>query len=106
MKHTVLYTLRWGLPVLTSCRFVLVRKPKETPAPTAFGHAPVRSINLAMVHAYFEIGRIIVEEEQGGDDRAQYGKQVLQRLSRRLTDEFGKGYSPDNLKLMRRFYIV
>lgn len=69
-------------------------------------NAAMRSINLAMVHAYFEIGRIIVEEEQGGDDRAQYGKQVLQRLSRRLTDEFGKGYSPDNLKLMRRFYIV
>lgn len=65
-----------------------------------------RSVNLAMVYAYFEVGCIIVEKEQDGSSRAEYGKHVLSRLSQRLTDEFGKGYSVDNLKLMRRFYRV
>ncbi len=68
--------------------------------------AVARSVNLTMVYAYFEIGRIIVEEEQGGEKRAEYGKQIIKRLSMQLTKEFGKGYSIDNLKLMRRFYVV
>ena len=64
------------------------------------------AVNLSMVYAYFEIGRRIVEEEQNGENRAEYGKQLLQVLSKHLTKTFGKGYSADNLKLMRRFYIV
>ena len=64
------------------------------------------SVNLTMVYTYYEIGRRIVDEEQNGADRAEYGKRLLQELSEYLTDEFGKGFSADNLKLMRRFYIV
>lgn len=64
------------------------------------------SINVAMVYAYFEIGRMIVEEEQRGADRAEYGKQVLRELSDYLSAEFGKGFSVDNLKLMRRFFRI
>lgn len=59
-----------------------------------------------MVYAYFEIGRMIVEEEQHGANRAAYGTQLLKELSLYLTQQFGKGYSAENLKLMRRFYMV
>jgi predicted nuclease of restriction endonuclease-like (RecB) superfamily len=64
------------------------------------------AVNLSMVYAYFEIGRMIVEEEQHGENRAAYGKQLLRELSAYLTGAFGKGYSAENLKLMRRFYTV
>ena len=64
------------------------------------------AINVSMVYTYFEIGRMIVEVEQGGSQRAEYGKAVLKGLSERLTERFGRGYSEDNLKLMRRFYLV
>ncbi len=64
------------------------------------------AVNLTMVYAYFEIGRMIIEEEQNGKNRAAYGKQILQELSAYLTAQFGKGFSVDNLKLMRRFYVV
>ncbi len=64
------------------------------------------AVNLAMVYAYYEIGRMIVEEEQHGQNRAAYGKQILQELSKYLTTKYGKGYSAENLKLMRRFYNV
>ena len=64
------------------------------------------AVNLSMVYAYYEIGRMIVEEEQHGENRAAYGKQLLRELSAYLTGTFGKGYSAENLKLMRRFYTV
>lgn len=64
------------------------------------------AINISMVYTYYEIGRMIVKEEQNGSDRAEYGKHIIENLSAYLTDHFGKGYSTDNLKLMRRFYIV
>jgi hypothetical protein len=54
----------------------------------------------------FEIGRRIVEHEQQGVQRAEYGKLVLKTLSERLTAEFGKRFSEDSLSLMRKFYIV
>lgn len=66
----------------------------------------VRAVNHTMVYTYFEIGRMIVEEEQKGQDRAGYGKQLLKVLSDHLTKEFGKGFSVDNLENMRRFYLV
>ena len=66
----------------------------------------VRNINQTMVYTYFEIGRMIVEDEQKGERRAEYGKQVLIDLSKRLTEEFGRGFSVDNLELMKKFYIV
>lgn len=62
------------------------------------------AVNIAMVYTYFEIGRIIVEDEQNGNSRAEYGKEVLKNLSGRLTREFGKGFSVTNLKQMRDFY--
>jgi predicted nuclease of restriction endonuclease-like (RecB) superfamily len=59
-----------------------------------------------MVYTYFEIGRMIVEEEQNGKVRAQYGKQVLKELSQRLSKEFGTGFSVDNLERMKNFYLL
>lgn len=64
------------------------------------------AVNIAMVYAYYEIGRMIYEEEQNGEDRAEYGKQILAELSEVLTGRYGKGFSADNLKLMRRFYVI
>ena len=64
------------------------------------------AVNLAMVYAYYEIGRMIVEEEQHGENRAAYGKQLLQNLSEHLTKQFGKGFSVANLKNIRQFYKV
>lgn len=64
------------------------------------------AVNLSMVYAYFEIGRMIVEEEQHGDNRAAYGKYLLQTLSDYLTKQFGKGFSVTNLKQMRQFYLI
>ncbi len=66
----------------------------------------VRYINLTMIQTYFEIGRMIVEEEQEGKDRAEYGKGVLKGLSETLTNEFGKGFSLRNVEQMRRFYLT
>lgn len=64
----------------------------------------VRTANQAMVITYFEIGRMIVEEEQNGSDRADYGKELISNLSKMLTQRFGKGFSEGNLKQMRMFY--
>lgn len=61
-------------------------------------------VNSAMVQTYWQIGRLIVEDEQQGEARAAYGKQQLQRLSEELTQEFGKGFDVSNLRNMRRFY--
>ncbi|MCZ2722398.1 DUF1016 N-terminal domain-containing protein [Marinomonas sp. 15G1-11] len=61
-------------------------------------------VNHQMVSTYWEIGRLIVEHEQQGQARAVYGKQQLQQLSKRLTDEFGKGFDARNLRNMRMFY--
>lgn len=66
----------------------------------------LRTVNSTMVYTYFEIGRIIVEEEQNGKDRAEYGKQLLKGLSQRLTEEFGKGFSVRNLEQIKKFYFV
>ncbi len=66
----------------------------------------VKNVNQTIVHTYFEIGKLIVEEEQEGKERAEYGKSVLKELSQRLTDEFGKGYSVYNLERMWNFYLV
>jgi len=68
--------------------------------------AAARSVNTIQVLTNFEIGRRIVEYEQQGKARAEYGKGLLKRLSSELTAEFGRGFSEDNLSLMRRFYLV
>ena len=64
------------------------------------------AVNSAMVEAYWEIGRRIVEEEQRGKERAEYGKEILQNLSKELTEEFGKGYSYRTLREIRQFYLM
>ena len=63
------------------------------------------AVNSVMVEAYWNIGKRIVEEEQGGQSKAQYGAKLLQNLSKQLTQEFGKGFSLANLRNMRQFYL-
>lgn len=64
------------------------------------------AIDLSMVYAYFETGRMIVEEEQNGLQRAAYGRYLMPELSKYLTERMGRGYSVTNLKQMRKFYQV
>lgn len=66
----------------------------------------VASVNTIMVRTYYEIGRLIVEEEQNGEVKAKYGQNLIIGLSKKLSDEFGKGYSATNLKQMRSFFLV
>ncbi len=65
----------------------------------------VSQVNNTMVIAYWNIGKIIVEEEQNGNDKAQYGKYLINTLSKELTKSLGRGYSKSNLKSMRKFYL-
>src|SRR5712691_3703037 len=74
----------------------LVQSARETAA---------TAINSLQVITSFEIGRVIVEHEQQGAKRAQYGQLVLKTLSDRLTAEFGRGFSKSNLEYMRRFFL-
>jgi len=66
--------------------------------------AAARSVNALMTASYWEIGRRIVEFEQGGQERAKYGQQLLKRLSSDLTARFGRGFGVINLQQMRNFY--
>ena len=63
------------------------------------------TVNVAMVYTNYEIGRYIVEDEQGGKIRAEYGKGVLNAVSARLTARLGKGWSAENLRQMRKFFV-
>lgn len=65
-----------------------------------------QSVNTTMVDTYFKIGRLIVDEEQQGEEKAKYGQNLINGLSKRLSDEFGKGFSATNLKQMRSFYLT
>jgi len=66
--------------------------------------AASRSVNALMTATYWEVGRRVVEFEQGGENRAAYGQALLVRLSGDLTKRFGRGFGVDNLELMRLFY--
>ena len=68
-------------------------------------HTAYKAVNFAMVTAYWNIGKLIVEDEQNGNARAKYGKAVLEELSTRLTEEFGKGFTTANLRNIRQFYL-
>lgn len=68
--------------------------------------AAARSVNGLMTASYWEIGRRIVQAEQKGRRRAGYGEQLIERLSLDLTQQFGRGFSPDNLEHMRRFFLA
>ena len=63
-----------------------------------------QAVNSIIVQSYWEIGRLIVEDEQQGESRAEYGKQQLQQLSQQLTERLGKGFDIRNLRKMRTFY--
>jgi predicted nuclease of restriction endonuclease-like (RecB) superfamily len=66
----------------------------------------ISTINQTMVLTYFEIGRMIIEEEQHGSERANYGNFLMQEVAQKLTNHFGKGFSETNLKQMRQFYLT
>ena len=96
------------------------KKSRQTTAPLAAGYnamlsdlaglleqarrASIRVVNAIMTATYWEIGRRIVEYEQAGAVRAEYGSALLKRLSGDLTRKFGRGFSVDNLETMRLFY--
>ena len=63
------------------------------------------AVNTEMLNLYWNIGKIIMEIQQG-NERASYGKAVLENLSKKLTNEFGRGFSVDNLEKMRKFYNI
>lgn len=65
-----------------------------------------QQVNFAMVQCYWQIGRLIVEDEQHGNIRAEYGKGQLQTLSAELTERFGKGFDARNLRNIRLFYLT
>ena len=64
------------------------------------------TIDNTMTNTYYEIGKIIVEEEQNGEKRAEYGKEIIKKLSILLTNEFGRGFSKSNIEQMRKFYLI
>ena len=68
--------------------------------------AEASTVNVTMVYTYFEVGRYIIEDEQGGNTRAEYGKGVLKRVSDHLTSNLGKGWSVDTLEKARRFFLA
>jgi predicted nuclease of restriction endonuclease-like (RecB) superfamily len=68
-------------------------------------HTAYRAVNFTMVEAYWNVGRMIVEEEQQGKERAEYGKGLLSGLATRLTQDFGMGYAERNLRNFRQFYL-
>ena len=65
-----------------------------------------KSVNSTMVQAYWNIGKLIIEEEQKGESKAEYGKQLILELSSKLSKEFGKGFGIANLKNFRQFYLT
>jgi predicted nuclease of restriction endonuclease-like (RecB) superfamily len=94
--------------------------PKPTPPLAGYGdvcdgiaqlliaarQAAARNVNALMTASYWEIGRRLVEAEQKGKRRAGYGEQLIERLSLDLTQQFGRGFSRQNLQQMRQFYVV
>ena len=64
-----------------------------------------KAVNFAMVTSYWSIGQLIVENEQNGNTRAEYGKAVLETLSKKLTSDFGKGFDVRELRKIRQFYL-
>jgi hypothetical protein len=78
-----------------------VKKIVEQGRRTAYG-----AVNAVMIETYWRIGRRIVEQEQNGKERAEYGKQLIEMLSAELTLSYGKGFSGRYLRAFRQFYLV
>lgn len=68
--------------------------------------AAYASVNQAMIATYWHLGKHIVEFEQGGAERAEYGREIIIKLSAELTAKFGKGYTARNLRNFRQFYLL
>lgn len=83
-------------PLITDLRGIIAQARNHT----------VRSVNALQVVSNFLIGQRIVEHEQAGESRAEYGSKLLKTLSKTLSSEFGKGYSRTNLELIRKFYLT
>jgi predicted nuclease of restriction endonuclease-like (RecB) superfamily len=66
----------------------------------------IKTVNTSMIITYFHIGRMIVENEQKGEKRAMYAEKTIENLSKKLTKEFGKGFTSRNLRLFRKFYLI
>lgn len=81
--------------------FLSVKKIIEAARQQTF-HA----VNSILLKTYWQIGRLIVEDEQQGAARAEYGKNVLKNLAQQLTLEFGKGFDYTNLTNIRKFYLA
>jgi hypothetical protein len=64
-----------------------------------------KQVNITMLMTYWNVGQAIVDHEQGGYQKAEYGKRLLKNLSRELTRQLGKGFSVSNLQFMRRLYL-
>ncbi len=88
------------IPSQNDSLFASIREILASARQTAY-----KAVNFAMVTAYWNIGRLIVEDEQQGNARAEYGSAVLEELSIKLTEEFGKGFTTANLRNMRQFYL-
>lgn len=71
--------------------------------PTAGRNKVYQTVNFAMVEAYWNIGKSIIEE-QGGNEKSEYGTGLLKELSKQMTQDFGKGFTVTNLKYMRQFF--
>jgi len=65
----------------------------------------IKSVNTILLHTYWSVGKYIVEYEQQGEKKAEYGKELLTRLAQDLTLEYGKGFSRSNLFQIRSFYL-
>jgi hypothetical protein len=68
-------------------------------------HNIEKQVNTTMLMTYWNIGKIIVEYEQAGNIKAEYGKKLLKNISKQLSNEIGKGFSVSNLQMMRRFFL-
>ncbi|MBN1316287.1 MAG: hypothetical protein JXA42_12490 [Anaerolineales bacterium] len=86
------------------CRIAIVRPSSRILVATR-GKAYV-TVNSIMVDAFWKIGKRIVEEEQGGSDRAKYGSYLIRELSKNLGNEFGKEFYVANLRNFRQFYLT
>jgi predicted nuclease of restriction endonuclease-like (RecB) superfamily len=84
-----------ALPLLEALRELILQARQKV----------LRTAHAAQVRTYWEIGRHIVEHEQGGAVRAEYGSRLLPRLAEKLTEEFGRGFDASNLHKMKQFYL-
>lgn len=91
-----------GLSNITELSFVNdIKKIVEQGRRAAYG-----AVNSVMINTYWHIGKRIVEQEQNGKERAEYGKQLIEILSKELTIAYGKGFSKRNLQYFRAFYLT